>query len=164
MASKEILKAACKATGTSQNDGAKKIGFTKQQLSSKIIRGTLRADEFLNFLDAIGIDVEFRVRETGKVVKVNVAGMGERVQRMVDKVNYDTAASDALANNFYADGVNKFTDGKAMELYVDKAGRYFFAEYSDWEGVKDRITPVTASVAAAFIAKYGTEIQKKPIG
>lgn len=164
ISSKEILKAACKAVGVSQNDGAKKIGFTKQQLSSKIVRGTLRADEFLSFLDALGIDVEFKVRETGKLVKVNVPGMGQRVQRMVDKVIYDTATSDALANNFYADGVNMFTDGKAMELYIDKEGRYFFAEYSDWEGVKDRITPVTASVAAAFIEKYGTEIQKKPIG
>ncbi|MBR3972922.1 MAG: helix-turn-helix transcriptional regulator [Oscillospiraceae bacterium] len=164
MSSKEILKAACKATGTSQNDGAKKIGFTKQQLSSKIVRGTLRADEFLNFLDAVGIDVEFRVRETGKVIKIRVPGMGQRVRCMVDKVIYDTAASDALANNFYADGVNMFTDGKAMELYIDKEGRYFFAEYSDWEGVKDRITPVSAGVAAAFIEKYGHEIQKQPIG
>lgn len=162
MSAKDILKASCKATGTSQNDGAKRINFTKQQFSSKLVRGTLRADEFLDFLDAIGIDVEFKVRETGKPVKVNVTGMGDRVQRMVDKIIYDTARSDALANNFYADGVNKFTDGKAMELYVDKEGRYFFAEYSDWEGVKDRIIPVTASVAAAFIEKYGTQIDKTP--
>ena len=104
----------------------------------------------------MGIDVEFRVRETGKVIKIRVPGMGQRVRCMVDKVIYDTAASDALANNFYADGVNMFTDGKAMELYVDKEGRYFFAEYSDWVGVKDRITPVSASVAAAFIAAVGS--------
>lgn len=162
MSAKDILKAACKATNTSQNEGAKRIGFTRQQFSSKIIRGTLRADEFLAFLDALGVDVEFKVRETGKPVKLNVVGMGNRVKRMVDKVIYDTSRSDALANNFYADGVNKFTDGKAMELYIDKDGRYFFAEYSEWEGVKDQIIPVTASVAAAFIEKYGTKIEKTP--
>lgn len=162
MSSKEILKAACKATGVTQNEGARRIGLTKQQLSSKIMRGTLRADEFLELLDAIGIDVEFKVRETDSAIKILIPGMGTRVRCMVDKVIYDTAASDALSNNFYADGVNKFTDGKAMELYIDKEGRYFFAEYSEWEGVKDRITPVSASVAAAFIEKYGTRIEKTP--
>ena len=39
---------------------------------------------------------------------------------MVDRVVYDTAESDALANNFYEDGENKFTDGEALELYIDK--------------------------------------------
>ena len=81
---------------------------------------------------------------------------------MVDRVTYDTAASNAISNNFYADGVNEYTDGKAMELYIDKEGRYFFAEYSNWEGGKDRISPVSAAEAAAFIEKYGTELDKKP--
>ena len=81
---------------------------------------------------------------------------------MVDRIIYDTASSDAIANNFYADGENEYTDGKALELYMDKEGRYFFAEYSSWEGVKDRITPVNAEAAASFIEKYGTEIDKAP--
>lgn len=162
MSSKEILTAAYKATGITQSEGAKKIGWTKQQLSSKLIRGTLRADEFLNLLDAIGVDVEFKVRGSDQNIKARVPGMGRRVRCMVDKVIYDTAASDALSNNFYADGVHEYTEGRAMELYVDKDGRYFFAEYSDWEGVKDRITPVPASAAATFMEKNGRTIQKGP--
>ena len=42
------------------------------------------------------------------------------IKAMVDRVVYDTAESDALANNFYEDGENKFTDGEALELYIDK--------------------------------------------
>ena len=51
-----------------------------------------------------------------------------------------------------------------MELYVDDEGRYFFAEYTNWEGVKDRITPVSARDAAVFIDKYGTDLPPWPEG
>ena len=77
---------------------------------------------------------------------------------MVDRVIYDTAASEAIANDFWADGENEYNDGKALELYIDKENRYFFAEYSSWEGVKDRICPVSAEDAATFIEKYGTTL------
>ena len=53
-----------------------------------------------------------------QALKTHIAGAGRRVRAMVDKVKYDTEAASALANNFYADGVNEYTDGKAMELYV----------------------------------------------
>lgn len=160
--SKEALAAALKETGKTQAEAATKIGWAPQQLSARLMRNSLRADEFLDLMDAIGVDVTLTVRETGEVVKAHIAGAGRRVRKMVNKVIYDTAASDALANNFYADGVNEYGDGKAMELYIDREGRYFFAEYTNWEGAEDRITPVSASDAAAFIGKYGTEISKAP--
>ena len=48
-----------------------------------------------------------------------------------------------------------------MELYyVDNEGRYFFTEYTNWEGMKDRITMVSARDAAVFINKYGTDLQR----
>ena len=151
MTSKEAIIAGLKATG-----------WSAQQLSGRLIRNSMRADEFLDFMDAIGIDVTFTVRESGEALKTHIAGAGRRVRAMVDKVKYDTEAASALANNFYADGVNEYTDGKAMELYVDDEGRYFFAEYTNWEGVKDRITPVSARDAAVFIDKYGTDLHRGP--
>ena len=66
----------------------------------------------------------------------------------------------------YAESVNfRAPWNKAVviaALAIDKEGRYFFAEYSNWEGGKDRISPVSAAEAAAFIEKYGTELDKKP--
>lgn len=162
MNTKDIVSASLKEVGLTQAEGAKNMGWTPQRLSARFLRGTLRADEFLALMDAIGIDVEFKVRKTGKTVKVRIPGAGRRVRAMVDRVVYDTAASDALANNFYADGVNEYTDGRAVELYTDKEGRYFFAEYSTWEGQRDRIIPVSSNEAAAFIEKYGTKIFKAP--
>ena len=163
MKSKDVISAALKEIGISQAEGAKSIDWSPQRLSRKIVEGTLRADDFLRLMDAIGVDVEFKARSSGNVIKARKAGAGRKVSCMVNKVIYNTAASDALANNFYADGVNEYTDGRARELYVDKEGRYFFAEYSTWEGQKDLIIPVGANEAAAFIEKYGTEIFKAPV-
>ena len=149
-------------TGKTKAEAAAKIGWVPQQLSARLTRNSLRADELLDLLEGIGIELTMTVKETGKVVRSHIQGAGRRVKAMVDRVIYDTASSDALANNFYADGVNEYTDGKALELYIDREGRYFFAEYSSWDGVKDRITPVTPETAAAFIEKYGTELDKAP--
>lgn len=162
MTSKELLAAALRDTGKTQAEAAAKIGWVPQQLSARLTRNSLRADELLELLEGLGIELTMTVKETGKVIRPHIQGAGRRVKAMVDRVTYDTASSDALANNFYADGVNEYTDGKALELYVSREGRYFFAEYSSWEGVKDRITPVTPETAAAFIEKYGTELDKTP--
>lgn len=162
MTSKELLAAALRDTGKTQAEAAAKIGWVPQQLSARLTRNSLRADELLDLLEGLGIELTMTVKETGKVIRSHIQGAGRRVKAMVDRVTYDTASSDALANNFYADGVNEYTDGKALELYIDREGRYFFAEYSSWEGVKDRITPVTPETAAAFIEKYGTELDKAP--
>lgn len=160
--SKEIIATACKMLGITMEEAAKRIGWTKQQLNTRFAAGTLRLEDFLRMMDAIGVDAEFKIRETGEVVKPYVTGMGRRVRCMVDKVIYDTNEADALANNFYADGENMYTDGRAMELYITRDGKYFFAEYTTWEGVKDRITPITAPVAADFMEKYGRTIHKAP--
>lgn len=162
MTSKESLAAALKATHKTHAEAAVSIGWTKQQLSSKLIRNSLRADEFFTLMDAIGVEVTLTVKETGEVIKENIPGYGRRVKMMVDRVSYDTGTSHAISNNFFADGVNEYTDGKALELYIDKNGRYFFAEYTNWEGGKDRINPCSADDAARFISKYGTELHKAP--
>lgn len=162
MKSKELLDAVYKELGITQAEAAAAISWSPQQYSQKMVRGSLRADEFLAILENLGIELSLTVKDTGNEIRQQRAGAGRRVRAMVDRVKYDTASSVAIANSFYADGVNKYTDGKAMELYMDKDNRYFFAEYFDWEGAKDRILPVTAEVAAAFIEKYGTEIHKEP--
>lgn len=160
MTSRELLAAALKESGKTQAEAAKSVNWVPQQLSSRLVRNSLRADEFLALLEGIGVELTLTVKDTGKTVKTHIAGAGQRVKAMVDRVIYDTAESDALANNFYEDGENKFIDGEALELYIDKEGRYFFAEYYEDETKKSRITPVAAKVAAAFIREYGTDIHK----
>ncbi len=161
MTSKDALMSAMNRTGHTQESAAKLVGWAGQQISQRLRRNSMRADEFLALMDAIGVDVTFTVRKTGEVLKDHKPGHGRRLKMTVDKVMYDTAGSYAIANSFFEDGVNEYADGEACELYVDKKGRYFMAEYH--EDGKDKIRPVTASVAAAFIEKYGTEIEKSPV-
>lgn len=151
---KELVTAAFRSARVSQVEGTARINWVPQQLSSRLSRGSLRLSEFLELMDAIGIDVQLVNRKTGELVKAHIPGEGRRVSQVVDGVAYDTAKCDALANNFFADGENKYSDGVAMELYRDIDGRYFLAEYTSLAGVKDRIVPVTAEDAAAFIKKY----------
>ena len=163
MTSKEAINAALKATGKTQAEAAAKIGWVPQQLSARLTRNSLRADEFLEIMDAIGVEVQMKVMETGEDVKIHIAGAGRRVRGMVDRVIYDTASADALANSFYEDGENEYSaEGTATELYIDREGRYFFVEYTNETGCKDRIVSASANVAAAFIEKYGTELHRGP--
>lgn len=154
MSSKDILSACLKAVGKTQAETSALIGWSPQQLSARLVRNSMRADEFLLIMDAIGIDVKFFRKGTDKEIKEHVPGEGRRVKGVVDKVMYDTAMSDAIANNFYADGKNKYNDGRARELYVDSEGRFFFAEYCEGEENRDRINPVSALDAAEFTERY----------
>lgn len=162
MNANRLLRAALEAVGSDQSKASEKMGWTKNKLYGLIHRDTLRANDFLAIMDAIGVDVILKDRETGKTISERITGLGPRVKQMVDFVKYDTANADAMATSFYADGVNMYNDeGKATELYLDADGRYFFAEYTNWEGGKNRISPTTPEIAAAFIQKYGTEIHSK---
>lgn len=162
MTAKEILAAALDAIGITQATAAKNYGWSAQQLSQRIVRGSLRTDEFLGLLDSMGVDITFTVRETGEKLKPHISGHGRRVKGVSDGVQYDTEYAEALSNSFYADGVNEYNEnGEALELYLDKEGRYFMAEYSNAEGTRDRVRSVPAEMAAAFIEKYGTVIEKK---
>ena len=161
---KELVYSALEIADVSMLEACKRMGWITGQLTSRLARGSLRADEFYQLMDCIGIEVKLIKKETGGEVTVKRAGAGRRIQAMVGKVKYDTARSNALANSFYADGEHEYNDEfKATELYQDNDGRFFFAEYTNWEGGVDRISPVNGAVAAAFIEKYGTELHKKPV-
>ncbi len=156
----DLVYAALKEKGISQAEASHRMNMVPQQLNARLKRGSLRADEFIEVLDVIGVEVVLMDKETGG--EIHLPGYGRRVKMMVDHVVYDTSKSSALSNSFYADGVNEYNeDGKASELYVDRQGRYFFAEYSNWKDAKDRIVPANGEVAADFIKRYGTELNKK---
>lgn len=162
MTSKEILNAALFENDTTQAFAAELIGWTPQQLSQRMVRNSLRADEFLAILEALDVDVKLTSRKTGAEIKPFIQGAGRRAKGMADRVIYDTAYADALSNSFYANGVNKYSEGKASELYIDREGRYFIVEYTEDVNEKDKIRAVGADIAASFIELHGTKIFKQP--
>lgn len=145
-----------------------KLGLTPRQFKGKLTRGTLKASAMLALFDEIGIELSIVRKDTGEKIEIVPAalprtfikGAGKRVQQMVHGQIYDTDKADAVSNSFYANGKDMYTDGYAFELYVTESGEYFFAEYSVYEAVRDRIIPIPAADAATFIEKYGTDLHK----
>ena len=162
MTASEKVHQIIKQAGFNDSDVAKELNISRQNLSDKMKRGTLRAETLFKIMDIIGVEVKFYKKSTGKEIREYIRGDGRPVKAYVDSKLYNTKTSDALANNFYSDGKNKYNDGRARELYIDREGNYFFAEYFEEEGKKDKINPISAYDAAEFISIYGTTIYKEP--
>lgn len=164
MTAKEVLTSLLAALGVTQKEAADRIGTTKMNLGAKLARDSLRVSEFFQILDAVGVEVVFRKKDTGEFIRPMKKGHGHPIRAMADGVIYNTALSCALSNTFYADGVNEYDqNGEAQELYIDHEGRYFIAEYNCRDPKKERVISASAHVAEAFIAKFGTSIEKKSV-
>ena len=150
----DVLEAALKSVGKTQADAAHALGLTPRQFSQRKVNGTLRAADFLEILDAMGIDIKYYVRSSGEEIRLNKKGYGRRVRQMVNTVIYDTNNASAICNSFWADGIHEYTDGQAKELYLSADGTYFLAQYNTYEGVKDRILPISAKEAGDFMEMY----------
>ena len=85
MTAKDALVAALYRTGHTQESAARLIGWNGQQISQRLARNSMRADELLTLMDAIGVDVTFTVRKTGEVLREHTTGHGRRVHGTVDK-------------------------------------------------------------------------------
>lgn len=164
MRAKEIFAAALKAVGMSQAAVARKVGMPPQSVGQKInTRETITANEFFAILDAMGIGSYFYVKGTGEVL-MRDASHGRRVSGFSDGVIYDTKDSTIVASSFFADGKEEYgPDGKAQELYRDRNGRYFVAEYTKDGSMRDRVRAVPDAMAEAFIQKFGIKDEKKPV-
>ena len=163
MTVREVFNTVLPALGITQAEAVAKIGWTPQQMSQKNKRDSLRASEFFRIMEANGVEILFRIKGEEEFLNVLLSGHGHRIKGMADHVNYDTAAAGAISNSFYADGINEYDEnGEAQELYIDQQGRYFIAEYNIKDPDRERVRAIPASVAVAFIEKYGTEIEKKP--
>lgn len=158
----DSLAVALRATNTTQAEAAARVGWVPQQLSSRITRNSLKADEFLEILEAIGVEVVFVDKSTG--LAINLASPKRRVKKMVNRVIYNNVAATYVADNFYADGENEYgEDGYATELFVDKEGRYFFVDYHKDDPKQDEIRVTSKSAVDDFIEKYGKKNAVPPV-
>lgn len=156
-----VLEIAKRLRGAKQEELAKALGISSASFSSKKRLGSLRASEFFKLLEYLHCEIKVYDSETNEDI-TEFSGAGRSVKGWISSVLYDTDASVAVANDFYQDGVNKYNNGVARELYRDRLGRYFFAVYSNFENDRDRVTLASPIEVRDFIEKYGTEIRKGP--
>jgi S-ribosylhomocysteine lyase LuxS involved in autoinducer biosynthesis len=154
----QIWKTMLEIEGLRKTQYEAAVGYSPQALEYKIMRrGTIKASEFFEISAPFGYLPKFYMLESGKPIEKDMhEEKREQVKGMSDLVRYNTNDATFLATSFYADGVHKYDeDGIAQDLYVDKEGRYFFAEFSSDPKEKSRVRSVTSSVAKAFIKQFG---------
>ena len=148
----ESLRSALARKGISQAELARKKGYTKQALNQQLKNNYLRATEWVEMMDQLGVDVVLVDRNTGKelVTEPYVKGFGPAASGYVDRVRYDTTKADAISTTFSKSGDG---DKNGEELYLTRDGQYFLVDYADT--AKPKIIVVEPKVAIAFMEKYG---------
>ena len=137
----EIVKELIKTTDLQQAEVARLMGWTPQNLSNRLGRNTLYAEDFMKLLDVIGYKAVIVEKETEEEVKTRKRGIAPRLQMMVNGVKYDTYKADALCHT------EPIQDCMFHELYQNEEGEYFLAQVMLCEGGVDSITPVTEEAA-----------------
>lgn len=131
----EIVKDLISRSSMQQKEVAEKMGWTEQAISNKFRRNSLTAEEYLQMLEILGYELKIVERDTSEEVFTRRKGVGERLKMMVKGVKYDTYKADAICHSDESEDI-------FYELYVDQEGRYFVAQYVNWEGGVNSISPI----------------------
>lgn len=143
----EIVKDLINRSTMRQKEVAEKMGWTEQTISNKLRRNSLKAEEYLKMLEILGYELKIVERDTSEEVFTRRKGIGERLKMMVNGVKYDTYKADAICHSDENEDI-------FFELYVDQEGRYFVAQYVNWEGGINSISPIGEEDAKRIVTKF----------
>lgn len=145
-------------------DGNPIFKASVKELRDKTEDWKTKASEFLEMLEMFGIDYKLYQPVGNFKIDKYIPGEGLRLRQYVkDHQKWcDTIVSNAISNTFYADGINRYDEnGSASELYRDKDGDYFIANYFADHPNLDNIQIISEEEVAAYIAKNGV-VKHKP--
>ncbi len=143
----DVVRRMIKTSGYTQTLTAEHIGISKQSMTNRIRDNKFYALEFIRIAELTGYALTATQERKAAGVHL-MPGVGRPCKMNVDKITYDTAASNAICHS-------PTVDKRFIELYRDKADRFFVVSYTDWEGAHDYITPITAKDAKELYIKYG---------
>ena len=152
----EIIRKAIAVNGFSLASFGRILGCTGQNVSLKLSRNSVSADEFISWLDMLGFDVA--VFSRNNLVNIedcsDMKGPVRHIVRMIDGKHFNNKTAQAVSNNFMPGDSIYDEFGKATELYKIEDGTYIFVEYNE-DPKKDVVSIAPRSAAEAFIASYG---------
>lgn len=159
LSASEIIRKALTESGFTHSSLGKILGCTGQNISNKLRRNTLSADEFVSWLDIMGFDVTVTCRKTARNIEDIDFGTNHRIRyikRVVDGKYFNNRTADVVANTFQK-GVDGVFDenGRASELYRISDGTYILVEYGKEPG-SDIVSIVPKTIADMFVNVYGT--------
>lgn len=167
MNASDIIRTAIRCSGTDQSGCARLLGWTRQKMSTKLLRNTITADEFLTILDVLGMELQIKPQTTD--VSGTVEPKLDYSQDVLQDISqFDPAKASVINTTFYLDGQNKYTNGKAEELnvmYDPKTGelKFYIITYFEQKRKRAITRAVSREEADAFIlrSKPVEEIRKK---
>ena len=159
MNASEIIRTVIRCSGFDQSGCARKLGWSRQKMSNKLIKNTFTADEFLALLDILGMELQIKMKDD--VAEPKVKKQVEPEIKLAES-KYDPAKASVVNTTFYLDGQNKYTNGKAEELSVmcdEETGELFFyiTTYFEQKRKREITRAVSRAEADAFI------LRSKPI-
>ena len=98
-----------------------------QVIRDRYLRNSFIADEMLLVLENLDMEVKYISRRTNMEIKVTENPSQLSKQGSSHGMWFNTNSSVLLADTYYLDGVNKYNNGEAEELFIDKNGVYFIA-------------------------------------
>ncbi len=84
----------------------------------------------------------------------------ENFTRIVGGLRYSTKTATLIAHDAWWDGSNFERSGRNTFLYRTPQGAYFTVTLSQWQGERDRLTPVHQDEA---IQLYETSLSEHPV-
>ena len=146
----DIIRDALKAKDWPQRELAAKMGWSPQNLSGRLQKNSLSAEEWRKAAAILGFEIKMVEIDSNEELRTRKRGTGPRVRQMVNGVIYDTFKADALCHTLW-------TDGWFMELYKDEEGRYFVAHYTDWKDGVNHISPCGSEDARKLYEEHGED-------
>lgn len=158
LSASDVIRKAFADSGYSKASFGRVIGCTGQNISLRLSRNSITADEFIKWLDMLGYDVTITSRKTSRSIEDEEVDWNTRVRWtrcVVDGKKFNNRTAEVISNTF-AVGTDGIFDenGHASELYKIADGTFILVDYSKEPG-KDVVSTASQATAEAFIEKYG---------
>ena len=143
----EMCSSLIEQSDVQKQEIAAAINKSPSSLSNRLKRNSLSAEEFVKIIKTLGFEIAIKNPKTGEEVHTYRRGIGKRLKMSIKGVMYDTYRADAIC---HSDEKNE----TFIELYRDREGRYFVAQYNCWQGGKCTISTIDNAAANAMKEKY----------
>lgn len=153
----ELVREALAASGKMQVELAAYMGWSKQNLNSRLKNDSLSYAELVKMMGFCGYEVKVLDIDRNEL-EVRTDSASPRLVKMVDGVTYDTGKAESICSTKKAPDDEFYT-----ELFRDASGTFFVAYFELWEGDTLIYPPSTPTAPRASQSVTGKQpLRNKP--
>lgn len=123
MTASEMITHAIEDRGVYKKDVASKMGWSAANLTNKLRRNTITADEFIKLADILGFNVQMANKGIELPVKKKSSRIGTRIVATVGDEQFDNGSATQICHK-----TNSLTVDK--ELYLSNKNKFFIVTHT----------------------------------